>query len=708
MKALKFRVQNFRNIDDSGWIDLEQVTAFVGRNESGKTALLKALHKFNPASKEPYNPRREFPRDRYTRDYVSQGDQGGKWPVCSVEFEIPRSIKEQLVNDGRPVDHIPERAVVTKRYDGTLVIGYEPKIPNQVVSPVPLTEGLKAFAANARRLPSQEGETDEQASTRRSDLAEWASEWEGKLRGMTDLRAETGKESLEQLKREANGRSNPETADAVEALLNVVEPLMAESSKLPIARQLDALIRDALPVMIYFENYGILESDIWLPRFIEDLNRDRNDPRVRTINAMFELVGLDPREIEGLGDRNARNARAQGHPPNEHQIEADRENIDERAIRLNSASIDISRRFSDWWSQRRHTIRYDIDGEYFRIWVSDNLRPDVVIELESRSKGFQWFFSFYLVFLAESDQGHKDAILLLDEPGLNLHPTAQQELIDFFEELSQNNQLAYTTHSPFLIDGENLHRVRPVYEEDTGHSKVTSTWWPDDRDTIFPLQAAAGYAMVQNLLQHQKNLLVEGMSDFYYLLALSAQCARTSRQTLPDEIHITPCGGTRNVGLIASLFLGQNARPVVILDTDQAGRDRKNSLLRELYAGHDSSIVMLDDAIGQTGKEIEIEDIIGEEILVKGVSNLLGSPFEIDDQDRTDGSVVNRIQSAAKRQGINLGEGWKARVALELVGSWAENKTTLPSEVLDPAEQLFQAINRSFYGSEADSQLNAR
>ena len=50
-----------------------------------------------------------------------------------------------------------------------------------------------------------------------------------------------------------------------------------------------------------------------------------------------------------------------------------------------------------------------------------------------------------------------------------------------------------------------------------------------------------------------------------------------------------------------------------------------------------------------------------------------------------------------------LGVGWKARVALELVGSWAENKTTLPSDVLDPAAQLFHAINRSFYGLEEDS-----
>ncbi len=49
LTAKRFRVFNYRNIDDSGWIPLERVTAFVGRNEAGKTALLKALHKFHPA-----------------------------------------------------------------------------------------------------------------------------------------------------------------------------------------------------------------------------------------------------------------------------------------------------------------------------------------------------------------------------------------------------------------------------------------------------------------------------------------------------------------------------------------------------------------------------------------------------------------------------------------------------------------------------------
>src|SRR5256885_6945469 len=96
MKAVKFRVQNFRNIDDSGWIPLERVTNFVRRNESGKTTLLKALHKFNPATEEPYDPQREFPRDRYTRDFVAKGSKGSAWPVCSVKFELSQNLAEEV------------------------------------------------------------------------------------------------------------------------------------------------------------------------------------------------------------------------------------------------------------------------------------------------------------------------------------------------------------------------------------------------------------------------------------------------------------------------------------------------------------------------------------------------------------------------------------------------------------------------------------
>jgi recombinational DNA repair ATPase RecF len=84
LTAVAFRIQNYRNIDDSGWIELERVTNLVGRNESGKTALLQALHKFHPATEIPYVAQREFPRDRFTRDFKDPGN----WPVSSVKFKI--------------------------------------------------------------------------------------------------------------------------------------------------------------------------------------------------------------------------------------------------------------------------------------------------------------------------------------------------------------------------------------------------------------------------------------------------------------------------------------------------------------------------------------------------------------------------------------------------------------------------------------------
>ena len=588
MKAIRFRVQNFRNINDSDWISLEKVTAFVGRNESGKTSLLKALHKFNPATPEPYDAQREFPRDRYTRDYVSNGSKGEDWPVCLVEFDIPEELRIEITNllaeDGKP----PEKVTATRYYDGSLKFEYAPAIEEKLLAPEPVLRALDEFASSARRLGTPDTAQEEAMAEQRTELANWATEWKDELKDKDDLRGGDGAQRLVELRRGMESKSNPQTADIVEALQRRIEPVLEAAKNPSVIDQINEKIKHSLPVLIYFENYGILDSAIWLPRFLEDLGRDPNDSRVRTVNSMFKHVGLDPREIAKLGHGEASRIREQGSQPTPEQIAADQQRIEERAIKLNSASKDISDQFSKWWSQRRHKIHYQADGDYFRIWIADDRRQDVEIELEARSKGFQWFFSFYLVFLVESEGGHKHAILLLDEPGLHLHPTAQQELIAFFEKLSETNQLAYTTHSPFLIDGEHLHRVRPVTEDDTGHSRITTETWPKDRETIFPLQAAAGYAMIRGLFQHRKNVLVEGMSDFYYLHALSQQCTKSGRPALPDDIYITPCGGTKHVGHFASMFLGHEVRPLVLLDGDDAGRVRRNALMKELYVDHDS------------------------------------------------------------------------------------------------------------------------
>jgi AAA15 family ATPase/GTPase len=44
MQLKFFKVTKYRNIEDSGWIDVNDITAFVGQNEAGKSNLFEALY----------------------------------------------------------------------------------------------------------------------------------------------------------------------------------------------------------------------------------------------------------------------------------------------------------------------------------------------------------------------------------------------------------------------------------------------------------------------------------------------------------------------------------------------------------------------------------------------------------------------------------------------------------------------------------------
>ncbi len=688
MRLLAFRVENYRNIEDSGWIELEQVTALVGRNESGKTTLLKALHKFNPATAEPYDAQREFPRDRYTTQYGRQT----AWPVCSVRFALEGTIAATLAGLLPQGATLPRTATATRRYDVRLTVGFDPPLAVAALPATAIVEALDVFGKAARRLEAGQPEHAEAMKAERAALMAWATAGKDRFRGIANLNTTAGVQNLEAFRTDADGHSTPASADLFDALQASVEPVLDLARRPDPGPQARQAVADAMPVFIYFENYGILDSAVWLPRFIEDAKREPAAPRVRTINAMFRKVGLSAEDLQRLGVENGAAYSARNQPVPPEVSAADQRRKEERAIKLSSASAAITGQFGDWWSQRRHRIRYDADGDFFRIWVSDHRRPNVEIELESRSKGFQWFLSFYLVFLVESDEGHKDAVLLLDEPGLNLHPTAQQELIAFFENLSQRNQLVYSTHSPFLIDGENLQRVRPVVEGDDGHTRVSEPgMWPKDRETIFPLQAAAGYAMLRNLLSRHDNVLVEGMTDYYLLTALSHHCAGKGLAALPETTHIVPCGGVPMVSKLAALFLGERVRPLVLLDGDKAGREGRAGLHRELYKGHEADVLLLDDVLG--GEGMEIEDLVGEKAFLAAANATSASSLTLTAEDRGAGGTVKAIAAAARRLGVNLPDGWKVASALKLVGGWTGGKAAPPPEALTRAATLFEAIS---------------
>ena len=92
MKLIRARVTAFKSIDDSGWVDFDDVTCLVGKNESGKTAFLQALYKLSPveATSGAFDVVRDYPRKAYSRYSRSHDEK----PVQVVEAQYKLSPSE--------------------------------------------------------------------------------------------------------------------------------------------------------------------------------------------------------------------------------------------------------------------------------------------------------------------------------------------------------------------------------------------------------------------------------------------------------------------------------------------------------------------------------------------------------------------------------------------------------------------------------------
>lgn len=464
----------------------------------------------------------------------------------------------------------------------------------------------------------------------------------------------------------------------------VAEPLrlLAQQNRaaaaLATARQ---WVVDNMPQFVYFGRYDVLDSAVHLPTFLQQLESSPRAPRVRTTHCLFRHVGLEVQLLHQLGQ----------HPPGSPEDDAVRRQVDERAIRASSASQAMTRRFSDWWQQRRHTFRYQMDGDYFRVWVSDDLDPSE-IELDQRSTGMQYFFSFFLVFLVEAADAHVNSILLLDDPGLSLHGTAQAKIVEFLRTIAGDNQVIYTTHSPFMIDADHLETVRPVYEDQvTGSTKISEDVWPKDKDALFPLQAALGYQLAQSLFISRHQVLVEGMTDYWIFKALDNAAEVTGRDHLDPAIIITPSGGASRMIPLASMLVGHQVDVVAVLDGDEPGRREGRKLVRGLL-GDENRTVFVGDYTPDGNTTGETEDLFPDKYYLAAVRQAYGSlDLRFNAQEKQITNILDRLTAVFQRKGHGDFEKWK--VGRALADEIERNPQNVPADTLDAASMIFQRLN---------------
>jgi predicted ATP-dependent endonuclease of OLD family len=303
--------------------------------------------------------------------------------------------------------------------------------------------------------------------------------------------------------------------------------------------------------------------------------------------------------------------------------EVDKGNIADREQRqydIDDASETLTQTISDRWRQKRYKVEFRADGQLFYTFVKDERDPSL-IRLEERSKGFQWFFSFDLLFMHESEGTFNGCVLLVDEPGLHLHPDAQRDLLKRLEAYAQENTLIYTTHLPFMIDLQKPDRIRVLSESNTG-TVVTEDLTQSQPEAKLVLQAALGMSGSSNYLMSQRNLIVEGVDDYWIVTELSNILKRSDREGLPDDVFITPAGGASEAAYIATLMIGQKLDVVVLLDSDKAGSDAHDALVKKWlvrYQTNPAQVLSLGEAVGITNQEFSIEDLFTEEFYMEKV-----------------------------------------------------------------------------------------
>ncbi len=515
MKLKNVQVTCFKNIRRPCQFDVDSITCLIGKNESGKTALLEGLYRLNPLIPAHgfFNLDDDYPRID-VEDYRLEVAEGRREPavVTRARFQLEEAELQELEKDFPGVLAKPEL---------TLSKGYT----NELFAELLVDEKAAVAVLLAK---AGLGAQTMKALSRCSSLGELA----GSLKG---------------LEREKE-------ASALSSLLSEIQK----------DGLLDYLYRNYLvakvPKFLYFSEFYQLQGQVNLQALAKRLEADQLLASDYPLLGLIDLARMNLDEIS-----NPRRAL-------------------ERDNRLEGASNHLTKRLMKYWSQNRHLeIRFDIrpglpkdpEGmqEGTNLWAHVyNSRQRVRTLLGQRSKGFVWFFSF-LAWFTQQEKRKTPLVLLLDEPGLHLHGSAQRDLLRFLEDESKSgHQVLFTTQSPFMVSPEHWERVRIV--EDSGAeadeaslaegsgTRVFADALAAERESLLPLRAALGYRLSENLFPDRHCLAVGGVADLLYLQTMYSLLAGLARESLSSRWTITPIGGARNLPSFASL-LGQRAEQQV-------------------------------------------------------------------------------------------------------------------------------------------------
>jgi len=239
--------------------------------------------------------------------------------------------------------------------------------------------------------------------------------------------------------------------------------------------------------------------------------------------------------------------------------------------KIENLNGELTLNFQDFWRQNvgksnkikinfelshyDHTHPEKSGKPFIEFWIKDEQER---LYPKQRSRGVRWFLSFFLELKATAmDKSQRNKVLLIDEPGVSLHARAQEDVLKVFDDISQQIQIIYTTHSPHLIDVDKLYRIlavqRAIEDDMKSETLVFSarSLKSATADTLSPIYSTMGARLnQQEIIKSFNNIIVKDLATFYFMKAVVALTG------FEKECYFLPASGAESIPTMVNILIG--------------------------------------------------------------------------------------------------------------------------------------------------------
>ncbi len=631
MRLRRFRVRAFRCIHDSGYITVGDLAAFVGRNESGKTTILQALTLLN---------KDEMVSDLDLCDELTD-ELKSEIKITEGEFDLNENERE-LLEEKFP--NLSIKKIIIFRTNKNPQIQYDfidsefsTKKDTIFKSWKNLTDDLKNFVEIIPNHVSKQLDTEFFESSMPIDKETFS------------VKLDTlNKTILDAASQEPQVIS--EWKDLYDQIMGNFDSVFVSNKK---RKELEKFILDTLhPRFVYFSDYKKILGNINLNEYLKDPTTSdvggieylEEFDRAETVKNLLYLAELEIGELKNASSSPSKLIKL-----------------------LSTSNKKLTARLNPSWKGEPIHVELRLNpGNIMSVIISDVHKDGTITNtglLNRRAEGFKWTFSFIVNFAAETQKAElKEAILLLDEPARNLHPTQQLGISDLLKNLTGSNQVLYATHSPFMIFDYTPGNLLVVELDRKKHlSRIFYDYWNADDATLTPILYGLSKGLVGSIIDREIGsnsrplIIVETMSDTLYLNAFDKFLQDPNISMNP--LNIVPAYNKNSVLPLSIFYRNHGYNTFILLDNDleskQIAEQLKDNKFLDLQIIFFEKVgellqsieeyMMIEDYLYAVNQTYEIKlrregfnNLTKEEVLVQGKNGVIENLIAVWNEHRDD------------------------------------------------------------------------